>query len=158
MPFGPSSVRDLQENWPQLADLEDLVHSQAISASAACPSSAAEPDSAPRSGSSLGVLCSLENQDGGASAEEHLIHLLVAGEWQVSVSLEQAKLRLAARMLEVLDEPRAAAAVGAVLRDVIQSSSSVSRRIEALLLASTSLRVQRRMFVRSSVTGGPNGV
>ncbi len=86
--------------------------------------------------------------------EEDVLRALIAAEQPIIDELNMAKAQLTAKVLETLNDPRRALLVSKVLREVVASSTAISRRIENVATALASLRVQRQMLAQHR---GPDG-
>lgn len=143
-----------------LADLEDLIDAEVTLA----PAPELNAEERPRPCAELSttpgaeIITQFRSQDAAASVEEQVLHLAISGEWNVHGALLDAKAKLTAKLLDSIDEPRVALLVARVMRDVVHLDSSLAKRIESMLLASASLRHQRRLLSLHAGNGRANGI
>lgn len=81
-----------------------------------------------------------------AAADERILHELVAKQLPVALMLHDLEEQLVARMQTLMDSPQLVLAVAKILRETVTMSSSMSKRIQAILSTAASLRAQRRFL------------
>ena len=101
------------------------------------------------------TLAALRQAFPNAPADEQLLHRLIAGEMPIHEKLEELKLALLGKVYELIESPGQSTAAAKLLREVARTSDLVSRRIEAALATTATLRAQRR-FLRFHDQGGEN--
>ena len=91
----------------------------------------------------------LVEQDPEASAEEKLLHRLLAAEQPILDELNRAKLELAVTVHAALDDPNRAFRLAKVLREIVAVAAAVNKRQTNVVGALASLRAQRHLLCRS---------
>ena len=133
----------------------DQTISQMATAVRAVPSSAAPASQAVQRGDSQGPApLAAPALDPEAGPEEELLHRLVVGELPVVAALERAQLQLARALLRLVDQPSNLRIVAAALKDTVQLSNALGRRLQDALCATATLRAQRRLL---AIHGGQHG-
>jgi len=97
----------------------------------------------------------LDSSSPAAAADERLLHELIAGDMPVALALQDAQAELVRVLQKALHNPELALSVAKVMRETVALTSAVSRRIEASLMASGSLRAQRRFL---ALNRGKDGI
>lgn len=81
----------------------------------------------------------------GARADERAILAAAARDLSLGEDLMRAQAQLCARMNALIDSPKAVLTLAKALREVIACRSATTSRAEQLLLAASTVRVQRRL-------------
>ena len=95
--------------------------------------------------------------DPEAGPEEQLLHRLVVGELPVVAALERAQLQLARALLGLVDQPSNLRIVAGALKDTVQLSNAIGRRLQDALAATATLRAQRRLLTIQERRNGDGG-
>ena len=93
----------------------------------------------------------------GAAADERLLHELVAAESGLLSLLQRTEIGLGVWLNEALTDPKASLTLIRLLRDVIDTSTMVRRRLEGALGVAANLRAQRHV-IAPQARGRAHGV